>query len=362
MQVLYITRKFPPNKGGMERTAYELYTHLLKYSDKLYIVKKSYSKRIFLILIFPFFFLRSSFVFLFKKIDVVYLQDGLLAPLGFMLKVFRKPIVATIHGLDVSYNNIFYQHIIPWCLKHFDRIICISENTKLECIKRGISEKKITVIPNGVSDIFYMNVNKKELKRIIQKKYNLNLDNKSIFLSVGRLVERKGFHWFIGNVMPKIIEKKNSVIYLIVGSGPFKNKIIKQINQNKLDNHVFLIGDIDDNILKILYNLSDILIVPNIPVEGDMEGFGVVTIEASSCGLPVISSKLEGLTDAVKDNVNGFLVDYKNTDGYLNKVFKILNKDVDKDFFSNIRKLTLHNYNWKKISEKYFIEFESLVS
>ncbi len=108
-----------------------------------------------------------------KKVDVIYLQDGLLAPLGLILKIFRKPTAITIHGLDITYKNKFYQFLIPRCVKRLDRIICISAATRQECLERGIPEKKMTVIPDGISDEFYLkNRDKEEIKKELEQKFN----------------------------------------------------------------------------------------------------------------------------------------------------------------------------------------------
>src|SRR3989304_7829769 len=72
--------------------------------------------------------------------------------MGLLLKFFTmKPMVANVHGLDITYPNAIYQWIIPTTLKKMDRIISISHATTLECERRGISPEKITIIPVGVT-------------------------------------------------------------------------------------------------------------------------------------------------------------------------------------------------------------------
>jgi glycosyltransferase involved in cell wall biosynthesis len=59
--------------------------------------------------------------------------------------------IITIHGLDITYNNFIYQKIIPNSVNKLDKIICISNSTREECLKRGIDKEKIAIIPNGVN-------------------------------------------------------------------------------------------------------------------------------------------------------------------------------------------------------------------
>jgi len=338
-------------KGGMEKVAYELYKHLSEITD-VELVKWGGSNK-WLPIILPYFFLKSCWILLTKKIDIIYLQDGLLAPLGSILKkISGKKAVITIHGLDVTYKNKFYQFLIPKCISKMDKVICISHATKQECTKRGITEEKITIVPDGISDEFYLSEDKNELRSKLENKFKVSLINKKILLSVGRLVERKGFHWFSESVIPILLEKRNDFVYLIVGDGIYREKIKEIITKNNLEDHVFMLGKVDDETIKLLYNSADIFIMPNIQVEGDMEGFGIVALEAASCGVPVVASRLEGIKDAIKNEKNGFLVEAYNVDGFCDLILKLI--EVEEKIFGDVRSFVLENYKWEVISKKYF--------
>jgi glycosyltransferase involved in cell wall biosynthesis len=361
MRVLFITRKFFPIKGGMERAAFGLFEQLADKVDLELINWSRYTKTLQLLLI-PIFFLQSFFIILKKNIDLIYLQDGLLAPLGFMLKIFQKPILITIHGLDVTYPNILYQFITPLCIKRLDKVICVSKHTKIECIKRKIPESKIRVIPNGVSDIFHMNEDEEVLRKNLSKSLKTSLLKKKILLSVGRLIERKGYHWFVENVMPVIIEKNRDIMYIIVGGGEFTKEIQRKVDNNNLNKNVLILGNVHEKMLKELYNISELLLMPNIPVQGDIEGFGIVALEAGSCGRPVIASKIEGLTDSVKNGINGILVEHSNSMEYVKAVSKLLGDDYQYVLSSiKIREYILNTYSWEKIALLYLEEFIGLL-
>lgn len=356
MNVLFITRKFPPIKGGMEKVAYGLYRYLSEIIN-VKLVKWGGSNK-WLPLVLPYFLSKSFWILFTKKIDAIYLQDGLLSPLGLVLKMFGKPVVITIYGLDIVYKNKFYQFLIPRCIKILDKIICISQATKQECIKRKIPEKKITVIPPGISDEFYINEDKETLKSELNKKLDLKLEDKKVLLSVGRLVERKGFHWFVGNIIPKLLKQRNDFVYLIAGDGIFRGRIKNAIANNGLEDYVIMPGKVDDEVLKLLYNASDILVMPNIKVKGDMEGFGIVALEAASCGVPVVASNLEGIRDAVIEGENGFLVEQKNISEFSDKIIELLsNKDLRETIGRRARKVITERFSWEKISKLYLESF-----
>jgi glycosyltransferase involved in cell wall biosynthesis len=89
-------------------------------------------------------------------------------------------------------------------------------------------------------------------------------------------------------------------------------------------------------------------IMPNITVPGDVEGFGIVAIEAGSCGLPVIASNLQGIRDAVLDGQSGILVEERNANAYMTA---IQNMQLDRE---QIRTTVISTFNWATIYDQYY--------
>ena len=101
--------------------------------------------------------------------------------------------------------------------------------------------------------------------------------------------------------------------------------------------------------------------MPNIPVEGDMEGFGIVLLEASSAGLPIVASNIEGIKDAIIDTKNGFLIEPYDTEKYVEVILDLLRDDNKRISIGRAGKeLTNTYYNWEAISEKYLDVFNSI--
>lgn len=360
MRILFITRNFPPQRGGMERVAFYLYTHFEQKAN--IILLKWTGGRKLLIFVLPYFLIKAGLILSSKKIDIIYINEGFLSFLGIFLKIFKKPIVITIHGLDITYKNIIYQLVIPGCIAKMDRIICISQATKLECIKRGIPERKICVIPDGIKDKFYIKEDEKDkLKRDFAKKFNINIKNKKILLSVGRLIKRKGIHWFVEEVIPLLLEKYKDFIYVIVGDGHLRGNIEDIIHKKKISNWVVLLGKVSDELLKLVYNISDIFIMPNIPVEGDIEGFGIVALEAASCKLSIVASDLEGIRDALLEGAVGSLIPPLNAEKFKNEILRLLNDDnLRQGWGEKAREIVIKNFRWEMITNKYLEVFTNI--
>ena len=342
----------------MQRAAFELSRDLSQITQ-VKLIKSGGSNK-WLPFVLPWLFFRGLWSLLTEKIQVIYLQDGLLAPLGVIFKLLtRKPVVITLHGRDITYSLRLYQFVIIRCLQRMDKIICVSQAIKEACCNRGIKAEKTAVIANGISDEFYVGTEKPELRAELADRLKTDLSERKILLTVGRFVAKKGIHWFVEEVMPQLAD--DNLVYIIAGSGVLEPVIRKSIVRHNLQNDVYLVGLADDDMLRLLYNAADIFVMPNIPVEDDMEGFGLVALETSSCGLPVVASDLEGISDVVKDGSNGFLVEPANPQGFINRINELLGDDEAlRAFGEHARQYTLENYGWDKMAREYAKEFQRL--
>ena len=358
LNILFITRNFPPQVGGLENFSFNLFYSLSKI-HKLSLIKWSGSKK-FLPVVFIYFLIKSYLILLLKKIDLVYLTDGVLSLLIPFLKIFKKPVAVTTHGLDITFNNYFYQLLIPYFLNKADKIICVSRATKKECLERGVFSQKIEVIPNGINDEFFLKEDKKNLKERFEERFNIKIKDKKIILSVGRLIERKGIHWFIREVLPLILKKYSNFIYLVVGEGKLKRDVEKIVEEKGLKEYVVLLGRIKKEDLKLIYNIADVFVMPNIKVEGDLEGFGIVLLEAASCNLSIVASDIEGIKDALLEGRLGKPVECYDSKAFSDEILKILkgNSFAGED----LRRLVKENFSWQEISRRYSEVFFWLVN
>ena len=119
-----------------------------------------------------------------------------------------------------------------------------------------------------------------------------------ILLTVGRLVRRKGVTWFVRHVLPHL---PSSVTYLVAGEGPMADEVVRLVAELGLGNQVRLLGAVDEDDRERLLLGADMFVQPNIPVSGDMEGFGLVLLEAAMRGTTTVASGIDGIVDAVVD-------------------------------------------------------------
>jgi len=337
MRILFITRKYPPQIGGMEAFAYGLISNI--NAEKVIIALNK--KQTHLIWWLPYALILSLFQA--RKVDRIHLCDGLLAPLGLIIKkIYHKPISVTVHGLDVTWPNFIYQKICVNSLKYLDKIVCVSHSTKQDCLAKNILANKLFVIPNGI------NVETRLIASLPDQK------NKKILLTVGRLIKRKGVEWFVRHIMPKL---DKNIEYWIVGAGPERENIKLAIQEKNLSAQVKMLGFVTSEELKKVYQLADIFIMPNIEIAGDREGFGIVALEANAHGLPVLASDLEGIKDIIINGTNGYLISLQNSTDWIEKIQKMLYANqLNKQ---NIIDYCEKNYSWKIIAERYIALFNT---
>lgn len=346
MKVLFISRAFPPTVGGIEKQNFEIYDNLKNNCEITLIANYKGKKFLLLFLIMAL----VKGIVLGRKHDVVLLGDGVLAIVGIIIKLItRTPTVAVAHGLDLTYKSYIYQKIwIGFALKRLTAIFPVSNETKKIAIKKGITAEKCRVIFNGISE--NKNARIASIDEI-QKIVGVKLKNRKILLTVGRLVERKGVHWFVKNVMPYL---DDSYLYLIAGDGIMKHAINNEIQVQNLSHKVKLLGLVGDEVRQGLYEASHIFVQPNINVNNDVEGFGLVVLEAATCSLPVIASELQGLKDAVINNKTGFFAKPENPTDFI-EIIKNLMEDHQyrEQFGIQARELVLQEYGWNKVAGKY---------
>lgn len=283
-RVLFITRTFGARPGGMQTHAREIVEGLRQIPEIRLTVVAHRGGRFTL----PLFACRAFAAALFHSYGTIHVADASLTFLFPILQFFRpqQRRTCTIHGLDILWPFPFYKETVGWCLGFSHNIAAVSTATRDASVELGIEPSRIVVVPCGI----------RIPERVPDQKRRQTL------LSLGRLIPRKGILWFLEHVFSRL---DPTLRYVIAGDGPERKKIQSLILSLGLQDRVQLLGEISEERKEEFLQTSALLVVPNIPIRGDMEGFGIVCIEAASRGLPVVAARLEGLQDAVIEGVTG---------------------------------------------------------
>ncbi|PIP17697.1 MAG: hypothetical protein COX43_02955 [Parcubacteria group bacterium CG23_combo_of_CG06-09_8_20_14_all_35_9] len=296
-----------------------------------------------------------------KKERIKTIQVGQVLPVGivalFIKKLFRIPYIVYTNAMDVTMPAARHgrkKRILKSVLKEAYKVITISEFTKGELIKLGVKKENIVIV-RPCTDILEKIKNQKSkiknVKEEIVKKYNLK--NKRILLTVGRLVKRKG-HDMVIRALPKAIEKVPNLVYVITSTGPCLEELRKLTQELNLEDKVVFTGTTSQETLIVLYEISDVFIMTSRELSSrDVEGFGIVYLEANALEKPVIAGRSGGVEDAVQDGVNGLLVDPENTREIAETIVRLMtNQELANKLGVQGKERVLREFNWKKEIKK----------
>jgi phosphatidylinositol alpha-1,6-mannosyltransferase len=303
VHVLFVTRKFPPQTGGMETLAKDTYDALLAGGARVTLlrnVRSDWHSWWWL----PLTLWQMARVIRTDRPDVVLLGDALMNAVATrLLRWYHLPHATMVMGLDVTFDSSVYRKIVVRHLRAAPLIIAISNATATAVRAAGVEEDHLQVLRLSVSppdDMAEREVARKELR----ERLGIGEDT-AVLVTLGRLVRRKGVAWFVAQVLPHV---DRDVVHLVAGAGPAEDRIRRVARSKGLQDRVRLLGRVSRDDRELLLRGADLFIQPNIHVYGDMEGFGLVNVEAAVRDLPVLAADIEGIPDAVVDNETGWLV------------------------------------------------------
>lgn len=378
MNILLITWNYPPKVGGMENMISQLVKQWLKSSTVTVIGPKGLKQTSCDDVIRPkrdgiLWFIGSAFfhsirILRSRNFDIIITGSALVAPLAVVLGIFfRCPVASLIHGLDLLYRQPLYQLTIKYFLPRCSILFANSHNTKELAITRGVSPERIDVINPGLdlNEFLYSDRNQ-------QQYYKNCFGTRRIILSAGRLVARKGIPEFIENVIPQILKSDPEILLIIVGENPIqslahkediKGRILEIVDKNNLSQNVLLMGHVNRSELIQLYSMADIFVLPAIAVPNDVEGFGIVILEAGAVGCPIVATRIGGIPDAVADGMTGILVEPGDWQSMTTTMIRLLNnQSLRRELGENGRKRVKEFFDWPVVGERYLLSISKILS
>lgn len=366
---LLITLEFPPQIGGVGNYLFNIVNYF-PTQDIVVLAEKTptlppftnykvYQKK----LLTTFKFIWPKWIFLFflakkiiKKESIKYIQVSHALPVGTVALMIKKylglPYLVYTHGMDIllPQSSKRKTRLIKSIFNNADRVIANSRFTKDELLKLGVDDEKITIVHPCANSV-PKKIDLKKQEEIVNK---YHLQDKKILFTVGRLVARKG-HDLVIKSLRKVIERFPNVVYLVSGDGPNKQNLINLTDAMNLSDKVIFLGEISDDDLQIFYRLCNIFIMParEIKEKGDVEGFGLVFLEASLFAKPVIGGKSGGQPDAIEDGYSGLLVNPNDEYEIANAIIKLLESpELAEKLGQQGRQRVLEKFRWDEEAKK----------
>lgn len=240
-------------------------------------------------------------------------------------KWFKVPVTITLRGTEVPLAKMQGRKIrMLKAINDATRVFSVADSLKQHVIGLGADKNKIRVVGNGVdTNKFY------PLDRL-QERAELNIPaDANVLISVGALVDRKGFHRVI-DVLPELLEQYPDLIYLVVGGdspeGNIREQLVQQVKALKLENHVRFLGALSSDQLKKPLSSADLFVLSTAN-----EGWANVFLEAMACGLPVVTTDVGGNREVINSDNLGIIVPFSDRQALSNALRQALNNTWNKE-------------------------------
>lgn len=292
MKITLLTLEYPPMYGGVGNYYAGLVKRLREQNITVNVIVFPQNTRWWKVL------LRVLWV----KTD--YFWIGHILPLGtaaYVMKILRRTkFFISLHGMDINLA-LRNKSRLTKRLMHKASFITVNSMYTASIVDKLVAENSILNVypcPNVNESI------DSAIENNLISKYKL--ENKKNILSVCRLVERKGLQRVI-KLMPELLKDDENTHYFIIGKGEYQEELDRLIVDLGLQESVEVLNNINNEELKVFYRHADVFVMPTKELNGDIEGFGIVYLEAGLYNTPVIATPVGGATEAVIDKQTGLL-------------------------------------------------------
>ena len=401
MRVLVCSIDFQPREGGISTFAYEVSQSLKKQGNEVVVLAPQTEGQEAFDKTCPLEIVRTDFQVIALKKDISGLRheahclrsslrlmrriikerkiDSILCfhwrifgPIGLLISKFsRVKFFLVGHGLElapyrdrpvkgqpwnIALSNLLHNAVLK--AEFFVRganfrgakaVFVPSEFTKKMILDLGVKDERIFVTNCGV-DIQKFNPD----RGCNGVRSGYGIEGKKVILSLGRLIRRKGVDMAL-QAMPRVLESVEDAVYLIVGQGEYERQLRRIAAKQKLNGQVIFAGYVPDYRIPDFYNACDLFLMPARECPGgDVEGFGIVFLEANACGKPVIGGRSGGVTEAVVDETSGLLVDPRSKDELSGAIIRLLtDKNLSKELGSRGRQRVVDNFTWDAVARRF---------
>jgi phosphatidyl-myo-inositol dimannoside synthase len=337
-RTLVVTNDFPPRPGGIQAYLHALLSRqprgsVVVYASQFRGWEKFDAEQPFpvvrhphgLLLPTPYALRRTREVARAEGCDTV--LYGAMAPLGLLTSGLRsvgvRRFVGMTHGHEAGWAQLpVSRSVLRRIADSMNTMTYLTEYTRAR-IARGLSPEaaeRMTWLPPGVDDdVFYPGAGGSAIRA------QLGLADRPVVVCVSRLVPRKGQDVLI-RAWPAVLRAVPDAALLLVGGGPYRSRLERLVEATGVRRSVILTGSVPWGDLPAYYDAGNVFAMPCRTRAGgiDVEGLGIVYLEASATGLPVVAGNSGGAPDAVLDGETGYVVDGRSVDSVVDRVTTLL--------------------------------------
>jgi len=298
-------------------------------------------------------FLRCYKYILDEKFDVVHGLD-VYSTMALMVmpfaRIFRIPCVLTCHTARGSAFQIFLQRVLGWMFRVGNRLIAVSQASARFSYLLGFSEKRVTVVPNGVDlSCFNLKVDASLMRE------ELSVGEEPLVATAMRLIKGKSPELLI-SAFARVLKVIPSAKLAIAGSGQEEDNLSQQIKDLNITDSVFMMGNLPKERVAQLMAAANVFVLPS-----KIESFGLTLLEASAIGVPVVCANAGGIPEVFQDGFNGLLYPPGDDDAMAKAIIRLIqDKELAKKISANALD-TANKFTWERTAEQTLQVYEEVL-
>jgi len=372
MKVLILSIEFPPGPGGLGTYAYQTASHLLQLGCQVVvathqthapqddIVEFNYHQ---VFPIYPLPFRGPIFIEAVERLVITMRairkhHPDLLIAFGRQAvwlgpcatQISKIPLIATGTGSEFLPREFHWVYLTRWAYRKVRKVIFISQFTQKLAANYGFQFTDSAIIPLGADDRLYH-----PGLPVDQLREKLNLLGKRIILTVGQVSQRKAQD-IVLRAMPEILKRVPDAVYLIAGLPSLQQPFQALAAELGVTEQVRFLGVVDQEDLPLYYNLAEVFVLVSRQSGADeVEGFGIVVVEAALCGIPAVVADHSGLIEAILPDQTGLVVPQESPSATAEALLRLLmDEPLRNSMGQAARQYALEHATWGKRTSEFY--------
>lgn len=363
-RVLLVTRNLPPLRGGMERLNLHIALALLPTCAVSVCGPHGCAASLPLAAMdvvevphrpLPLFLLRALVgavgLTWRRRPTLVLAGSGLTAPMAWLAaRLTGARFVVYLHGLDLVAPSRAYRLLWLRVIRRADLALANSRNTRDIAVALGVPAANIEILHPGTE----LPDPDPSARQRFRERHGFS--GGPLLLSVGRLTARKGLAEFVQRSLPTIVRAHPDVRFLVIGDdatdavrvahGSERERILLAAQAAGVGESLRFMPPCDEDTLSGAYQSADVYVFPVREIAGDVEGFGMVAIEAAAHGLTTVGFRAGGVADAVVEGRSGTLVEPDDYEGMAAAIVDALRAGADDPGRSAACRAAAASFGW----------------
>lgn len=373
MGLILLALDYPPARGGIQRYGHELARALQRQGERVLVIASAQARAAEFdaaqelpTIRVPAASKTQATMALVQAVEQALAENRLEEPLEAILcgKWFPEGAAALMlqrrrgvpylfigHGRETTLTGL---NVMKWLMQRSvvrgaAGALTNSHYTASQVARRGLSPERTRVIYGGVNPQEFIVAD----DRVSALQEQLALGEEKVLLTVSRLVVRKGQEQVL-RALPQVREQVGPVRYVIAGSGPQEQYLRNLAARLGVAEETLFLPEVTDADLPALYALADVFVMPSRDVSGEpIEGFGLVYLEATLCGTPVVGAHTGGAEDAIADGETGLLVDPEKPEELAGVLARLLSDEaLGRQLVERGRRRIAEEFTWDHVAER----------